>query len=309
MTFSLRHPALLAGGAAASVIALVAVALAAPTTASNRRAARRDAPALVKALVLPPGAMPSATEPVGDHHLLKPQRLLEADFANVTAHAWWVVPGSESAAFSFFTSHVPLGAKQTGSGSLVNVKTGIESQFVMYQWPSRPRVLGNRELDVTVAALPNGSTGVLAESQTDWVVTRPRSERVPAGVHEIDVTSVKWNGPTTVSLRVTDTRQIHQLTKLIDAMPIVQPVAISCFSLGYRGARTITLTFRAALGGPTLAKAVYTDWANGNGVPWNPSSQCVPIDFYVGGKRQTPLIGGWFVRTANHLLGVNLLGG
>ena len=50
------------------------------------------------------------------------------------------------------------------------------------------RLFGSRELLVQVTKLADGGTGVRVDAQVQWIIPRPVSERIPRGVHEIDVT-------------------------------------------------------------------------------------------------------------------------
>lgn len=105
-------------------------------------------------------------------------------------------------------------------------------------------------------------------------------------------------------MQITSPGKVHELMSLIDAMPIVQPIMINCPALIVTGARVVTLSFRAARGGPVLAQATYTAYGSDLTAP---SDECTPIEFSIRGHRQTALIGGDFINHANRLLGINLM--
>jgi hypothetical protein len=276
-----------------------------PTSASNQRAARLDAAKRLRSLGLPAAATRSPTEPAGDGGWLKPLHALTATTVNADVHAWWLVPGGPDSVLAYIKAHPPAGSKLYTTGSGYNGRSGRTVESLGYIWPAIPAVLGLRELAVSVTSLSGTVTGVLAQAESDWIVPRPPSERVPAGAHEIDVTSAKLDGPTTVSLSLTNAAKVRRIASLIDAMPIVQPATYSCPELTAVGARVMTFKFRARVGGQLLAQATYTDYARLTA----PSGPCNPIDFSIGGRRQEALIGGEFVKQVQPVLGVSLIGG
>src|ERR1700722_12861595 len=146
-----------------------------PKARANRRAARRDAASLLTKLKPPAGAKTVRSEPARDNGYLKPQQLLEEDFASLTAHTWWTVPGNPQSVIDAIEANPPAGATQDGTGSGGNFKTGTSELDVDYQWPPIAGVLGPRLVRVTVTSLGRGLTGVLAESQSIWGVPRPGS--------------------------------------------------------------------------------------------------------------------------------------
>ncbi len=164
-------------------------------------------------------------------------------------------------------------------------------------------MLGQRELSVSIAALPQGRIGILAEADSVWILPRPPGERVPETARVLSVTSAKLGGPTTLARNVAARPAVTKLAALLDAMPVVQPGAYSCPDLLLKGARKITLVFRAHAAGPQLAKAVYIAYG---GELANDSGPCNPIDFWVGTHREHPLIGGRFLSRAQRILGFSL---
>ena len=288
------RPALLIALLAAVVLASAAVA--STTTASNHRAATVDARRLLKRVVLPAGATPSATEPSGDGGLLKAQLALDSAGAQADAHAWWVVPGDPGTVLSYVEAHKPAGVKQVGTGSYSDGRTGLSSESVVFFLPPVGRVLGTRELTVTVTALPGGRTGVLAESESVWIVARSPKERIPAGVSEIDIARGAPGQKPTLSLTVTDASKIHRVVRLIDGLEIGQPGAYSC-PAELVGSPVDTFTFVAA-GGAVLARAVAPADAA-------PATECDGITLTIRGHSEPGLIGN-FVAPVEHLLGVNL---
>lgn len=276
-----------------------------PTLAGNQRAARQDAPKLLKSLRLPPGATALPAEPSGDGGWLKPLPGLVATTARADVHAWWQLPGSPDSVIAYIEAHAPAGSTLSSSGSGGGGPSGTSEESLSYRWPAIRAVIGSRELAVTVTSLQANVAGVLAQAESEWIVPRPASEQIPAGVNELDVASAKFNGPTTLARSVTNPGEVRAIVSLIDAMPIVQPVAYSCPALMTKGARLLTFGFRGRSGGPLLAQATYVDYPPLTA----PSGPCSPIGLRIRGRRQDPLIGGNFVAQAQRILGVSLIGG
>jgi hypothetical protein len=274
-----------------------------PTTASNRHVAQRDAANLLQRLHLPPAAVRSPTEPSGDGGHLKPVPLLNATSAAVDQHDWWQVPGSPSAVLAYVKSHRLSGSKFDGSGGLYH-SGALVDRSLTFEWPPVRGVLGERELTVTLIALPGGETGVLAQAQSNWIVARSRSERIPATVREVDISSAMLDGPTSVALSVTVGSKVRSLVRLLDALPVVQPAVYLCPALIENGARVITFSFRASAAGPLLARATYVAYPH---LAYD-SGPCNAIDLTIAGRRQNPLLGGDFVSRVQRLLSVRLLG-
>jgi hypothetical protein len=299
--------------AATAIVACVAVLLVGsvtaapdrpvPTRTGNERAARQDVAKLLQRLRLPTGATSSPTEPSGDGGHLKPMPSLDVTPARVDAHAWWLVPAGTDSVLAYLKSNPPAGSKLDGSGGLYIGRKPID-QSLDFGWPAVRGVLGERELSVTVMSLGDGRTGVLAQAQSDWIVPRPRSERIPATAHAVDLSSAVLNGPTTVTLTVTSAADVRSLVSLLNALPIVQPGLYSCPGLIENGARVITFSFRAFAAGPLLARATYVAYPD---LAYD-SGPCDAIDLTIAGRRQKPLVGGDFLRRVERLLGVRLLG-
>jgi hypothetical protein len=264
--------------------ALAATGSPSHTLAGNRVAARHDARDLLGRVRLPSDATGLSSEPRGDGGWLKPVAALDATTARAEVHAWWRVASSPDAVFAFVEAHPPRGANvvSTGSGS----GRGSSAESVTFGWRPVPGVSRLRELAVTVTALRGGAGGVLAQAESDWIVPRSPSERVPAGVHEVDVTSAGLDGSARLARSITSPAKVRHVISRIDALPVVQPGAYGCPNLAPDGARRVTLSFRTRAAGRLLARATYIAYAD-----MLVSGPCNPIDFTVRGRPQVPLTG------------------
>ncbi len=275
------------------------------TAAANHAAARRDAATLLTRVRLPAGVVSTPVEPRGDHGYLKLSGDIEGDSANALAHAWWTTSEAPSEVLAYLKSHVPTGASQSGTGSVSDGRTGSSSELVGFEWPAVGPVLGDRELQVTVSALPGGRTGILAEAQSDWVVPRSQSERVPAAATAVRITlqrrsiPVGTRKPVSASyVLITSPRRVLRAVRLVDSLPVVQPIEIMCPLILLTG-QSLTVTYSAGPAGPALAQAQVSLQAPSSGG----ADSCDPIRFSIRGRAQTPLISDSFVRQIEQLAG------
>jgi hypothetical protein len=228
--------------------------------------------------------------------------LLTSAFASAVAYSSWTVGDDPASVLSSVSAHLPAGSKvvSTGSGGPNPV-----SHSIIYSWPPIGGVLDVRWLEVSVAARAAGGTLLYAESQSQWIVTRPLSERIPAGVREVDVARGLPGKPPLTSRRVTRRKQVRALVALFDALGIIQPGAINC------PAETIgpivTVSFRAATAGRPLARASVSSEAD---FPWPrdlPGWACFPVSFAVLGRSEHALAGN-VIAPMQRLLHVKLAG-
>lgn len=307
MRFARPAPVLLAtlaasGCASANVVRLADTVPSKSNTplSSNRQAAARDAAKLLGRVRLPAGATRLSAEPPGDHGWLKPLGSIVGSSARADTHAWWSVPGAPGPVLKYVETHHPSGATrfETGSGG---DRSGTTEWEVGYRWPVIAGMLTARVLQVTVTAIPGHGTGVLAQAQSDWFVPRPAAERVPTGVHTIELNEGPIAKPPTLTRSFTNAAQISRITSLIDGMPVVQPDMLGCPALIFSGARVVTLKFDGP-GSTALAVARYLDYPPLNSL----SGECTPVDFSVHGRQQTPLIGGRFVQWLENITAIRL---
>jgi len=260
---------------------------------------------LLTRIELPAGVVPAAVEPRGDHGYLKLSGDIQGDRANALAHAWWTSSDSPSEVLAYLKSHVPAGANQSGTGSISDTRAGTMSQMVGFEWPVAGPALGDREVQVTVSALTRGRTGILAEAQSDWVVPRTPSERVPAAATAVRITlqqrsiPVSTRKPVTASyVLLTAPRTVLRAVRLVDSLPVVQPIEIMCPLILLTG-QSLTVTYSAGPAGPALARAQVSLQTPSSGG----ADSCDPILFSIRGKSQTALISASFVRQIEQLAG------
>jgi hypothetical protein len=288
----LRAVVMIAGAICGSVAGMATAST--PTSAGNRRAAVRDAGRLLTLAVLPPGAVRVAREPAGDDQLLGgPSSRPTGQI--VDRFRWWRVPASFDSVVGFLVAHPARGSTATGSGGLSG--PGVpDNQTLSFSFAPIGAVVSMRTLAFDAVALKEGGTGIRVDAQETWIMERPISERVPAGVHEVDVTSAKPGMAPILSRSVTGPARVRRIISLIDRMPIVQPGAYGCPAFP-AGQPVVRFDFRAGPDQPLLARASLTDYGFGSG-------PCNPVSFSIRGTPQKPLLGGSLLGQVQRLLGV-----
>jgi hypothetical protein len=265
--------------------------------AANQAAARRDVRWLFDRLVLPAGAKRVADEPRGDNRYL---RLDPDGDGNAATHGWWELPGSPAQLIAFVRSHPPAGSARSESGNEGNLRTGTSALTQIYQWPAVRGVLGLRELQLTATVLPNGRTGVEAQSFSGWIRPRPSNEQIPADIDEINVTIGRPQEPPTQVFSVTKASEVRAVVKVINSLSIVQSTANSCVL--EMDPQQVTITFSAASQAKPVAVLTYLDFR-----PWGgPSDACKSVALTINGRNQDELIGGDFLRTIGRILNRSL---
>ncbi len=267
---------------------------AAPTSGpANKQVAQRDAERLLDSVVLPAGSVRLTQEPHGDGRLLH-QPPQWSSGALVDLHGWWRSPGALPSAIAFVKSHPPAGSKLTQFGQQGG--PGVPRNHTLgFSMPAVQGVTSSRIVLFNLVALRGGGTGIRVDAQEVWLLPRPASERIPAGVREIDVSSGRLPGyPRPVSREVTAPAKVRKIIGWVNQMLVVQPGATSCPPLP--AAPVVSFGFRTRAGGRLLAQAKLDEY------PY--SNACNPVTLTIRGVRQKPLLGGDFLSRVGRLLGV-----
>jgi hypothetical protein len=284
----------------AAVALVVVVSAPAATRRANRQVADRDAVMLLARLRLPSGASRTATAPGGQPRLWQAGR--PAGVRLIDDRAWWLVRGTFEDAVAYIRHHVPVGSKWSGAGTASG--PGIPpNESITFAWPPVSGVLGVRWLVVTVVGLRNGHTAVGAEAEVQWIIPRPVAEQIPPQATALNVSVGPPGAPPSVTVQTTDPVKVSRIRDMIDRLQIVKPGVINCPAFT-TSEPLVTFSFRAAPGGPVLARA--TELAQAT----EPTTACDPMDLQIRGHAEDPLLGGAaVVHAAQRLLGgVHLTG-
>jgi hypothetical protein len=273
-----------------------AVAAPASTQRANRQAAGRDAATLLARVRLPSGSTRVAGTPAGQSGARVAEAL--AGVKLVDRHAWWLVPGRFADVLDYVQTHLPAGAKLSGSGASSGPGIALNGSET-FAWPEVPGVLGLRWLVVNVTELRSGHVAIRADAEVQWIIPRPATERIPAQATALQVSAGEPGAPPVHSAQTTDPATVNRIRDLINRLPIVQPGVLACPL--YSSDELVTFTFRAGAGGPVVARA--TELAQAT----EPTTACDPMNLWIGGREEDPLLGGAaVVGVAHRILGVDL---
>jgi hypothetical protein len=298
----LRAVLLSVGVALLAVLAVAVIASAASTqrtAAQNRAAAARDATALRKRLVLSIGARSSGHEPAGDHGLLATPATTLGTPALVDRHGFWIVPSPLNVVEAFVAGHQRSITRALGTGTIGG--PGIpDNESLTFTLSHPPAGIESEALIVDMVALPDGQTAVRADAQVVWTVPRTAAERVPAGVHEVDISRAIPGRAPSLSIDVTAQSRVDTIVAMIDRLPAVQPGVWSCPEQP-AGAPQVTFVFRSRHLGPVLARA------SENADVSEPTGPCAPLTFSVRGRAEPALLhGASFLHAVGRLIGATL---
>lgn len=263
---------------------------------ANKSIARRDTRMLLDSLRLPSGSARTATRP--PLPALVPPRVTDVHSANLSA--WWTSSDTPAAVLAYVRAHPPV------SRGYYSASWWDSGDILM--WEIDGAHLYSQQLRVAVATLANGQTGIMAQAQSVWMVPRPLSERLPAGVGSVAARLRIGSGlggmkhqHTHVYL-LTHSTTVAAIVNAFNAMPISQPgIAYSCPAI-FAGMPRLTLRFLSQ-GGATLARAQVNVYPGRHGASgWN---SCDPIEFWIGTKSQTPLTSHAFVKRIAKLTGAD----
>jgi len=270
--------ALVAAGATVTVAAGLpsrGVSVPAPgSAAANERAADAAARRLLSTLMLPAGATVSASDPSPGR--LSVPGFSQASIALVDLHRFWRVSEGPSAVSAWVLSHPPAGGSFLGSGG--DGGSGYRVETPAYSFAPVGSALLSRTLAVSVTAARGGGSAVRVDAEVEWLIPRPRSERVPAGVRLVALTDtrvdVHTGKSTTARIVVTDAARVRRIVGLVDALPLDELGDVPCTaSFG-----TVDLKFYARQSGRVLGEATTTGF-------------CDAVAFDVRGRAEPMLIG------------------
>ena len=190
----------------------------------------------------------------------------------IDVHRFWRVADSPEAVYGWITAHPPAGTQKNGTGSY-DGPNGSDQSVTFTRASTNPGV-EEEALQVTVAAARGGGAAIRADGQAVWIVPRPRSDLIPAGVSRVEVHVDRATTPNVGYLVKTFAQPaaVAKLVRKINSLQNVQPGTFtSCPFGGSEVVPVIDLRFDDARGALT-ARAV----ENG----------CYGLTFYLDGRRQ-----------------------
>lgn len=168
-------------------------------------------------------------------------------------------------------------------------------------WPPVRGVLNGRWLQIE--AYSHGAhTYLTARTQSQWVVTREASERIPSSVTKVTIIVTDASGHRVHQLTVTKPRIVQEVVGLYNSLGAIQPATI--MGCPPEPARVLTLRFYDS---PTNVIATASSPADATR-PWPPSAAawaCFPINIKLA-QRSYPSLSGNIITPLAKLLNTKL---
>jgi len=210
--------------------------------AGTPQRAAADAKTILGEFVPPPGAVRLATRPElpTGSATMGLNSTAQADDV-----AYWRVSGVAMALLAWEKEHISRSFSREPDAIL-----GPPDWDTVYTLPAVPG-LPEREMNAQFYDVGGGMTVIMAEAMVTWQPPRPVSEVIPASVAAVTIAQPgqgRPGGPAPVT--ITSASVVRRLVALVNGLPVATVgETIPCAS----GPDLLTLTFRAAAGGPVVA--------------------------------------------------------
>ena len=275
-----------------------------PTLATNMAAAKADAARLLTQVALPSGAQKLSGEPGDDNGFLHPLPHLSSNPGFVDTAWWHVSGGTPDRVIAAVEASPPSGVASIGTGGGGNARTGTSSVGLTFFLKDTSGVLQSRMVEITATALTGGGTGVMVQTQSQWVVPRRVATSIPGTTHVIIVDQTTHQGKVVRSATVTAASRVRATVNLFNGLESVQPGTTSCPSGPVGPSDLVTVKFLRKAGATPIATASFRgDFEQrGSGL----STECNPVELRVGAGGRVDLLGGRYVSSLNRLLGTRI---
>jgi hypothetical protein len=241
----------------AGVVGLVVALLAAAgaqaavsgATQRNHAQASGDARRQLAAFSAPAGAKQVSQDSSAHRNLSPCPPLCNGGEAVIDDSRFWRVPGDPQSVAAWEMAHAPAGARVRSSGP----EPGYQGNYQLwFSFGGDPGHVVGRTIIVEVAPAKGGGSAMRADSETKWIVTRPRWDRIPKSVRVVTVT-FKLEGHPSRPVTFTGLQALRRIKRSIDHAQVRQPGPFP--SCPFQISKSFSLSFRARRGGPVLARA------------------------------------------------------
>jgi hypothetical protein len=215
----------------------------------------------------------------------------------VDRHALWTTAASPARVLRTVTA--ALAPRQTRR---LDVLSGPREASATFSLPSPgASIAGRPMIGLDAVRRPGTTTAVRVDALVRYRAPRLPATLVPAKARFVEVTRSGSGRKPAVDLTVGGLR-VRRTSRLIDALPIAAPVHGQVECPGYPLVATDTFVFRAAAGGPVMARVTAT--ANTS----TRADFCQAIPLQIAGHRSVMLLeGGRLLHGASSILGVPLV--
>jgi hypothetical protein len=220
-----------------------AVVAARGQSGTPQQRAAADAKAILGEFVPPPGAVRLATRPElpGGSATMMLNSTTQVD-----AVGYWRVSGAATALRAWEKARISRGFSRQ------DVIVGPPDWNTLYTLPAVPGVLPVREMNAQFYDVGGGVTVIMADAMVAWQPPRPASEVIPVPVAVVTIAESGLVGPGRPALvTITSVPVVRRLAALVNGLPAATAGNDVPCPLG----AGLTLTFRAAVHGPTVAVA------------------------------------------------------
>lgn len=262
---------------AAATAAVAAAAGTRHTTASTRALARTLAHTLVSRMSLPPGALQvsSSAEDPSTGSWLKGPTSRPGTPLLAQQHRFWRVPGDPQSVIAWIEAHPPAGLVADGTGT--GGRYGVTQEWaVMFAARAVTGRISQAGVGVSATAATGGGTALRVDAYAVWMITRPASEVIPAGVRSVLVSVDHYGGGPFKQALVTAPGKVARLVAFVDSRQLAQPGWHSCPAIG-SFSRVLDLQFLGPAGTSAVALARAVEDA------------CGDLTFSIRGRRQRGL--------------------
>ncbi len=212
---------------------------------------------MLKAFAPPAGAREVSGSPVPASAMGRsPATPTPSDDDVVTETSWWLAPGDPQQVLAWERAHIPSPYRYFGGGM-----TGSGIWNDVFNIAAVPGLFDERGLAVsTTTAAGGGQTAIRVDALVDWIPVRPGGDTIPASATNLALVltgNVSHTGQpvqqVTATATITDAATVREIAAYLSTLPVQPPGAVYNCPPNVGG--TLTLTFRARPGGPTLATA------------------------------------------------------
>jgi hypothetical protein len=218
------------------------------TAAGDKRTAAALAGRELGAVTLPRGAVAVTPAPgPAKHSRLTPPGAPDLETL-LDVHRDWSVRGQPASVIAFMTAHAPAGTKVTGTG--YSSGPGDFSQSVSLALRHLPAGVYAEGLTIDAGSDGANKSLLWVDSWAAWLLPRPASEQIPAGIGAVTVLGDLGNRAYPVAT-ITAPDQVAALVGLVNRQQREQPGVTSC---PFWVSPLIDLRFRRAAATPVLAR-------------------------------------------------------
>lgn len=186
-----------------------------PNTRSNRGAAHADAHNLLAMVSVPAGSsLAIAPRNAG----FDAGRDFIGASASATATRTWIVKDSARQTLRYVTARLHPGStlESTGTGEILSQ---------IRSWPPINGVLDGRWLQLQAYSSEN-HTYLTAQAQSQWVITRNASERIPSSVTKVTISVTTATHRKVHQVTITRPSTVRQVVRLYNSLGVIQQATI-----------------------------------------------------------------------------------